>query len=393
MTRPAPLGYHRSVPAPRSGARPWIAAGALLLTAVMCRPCTAGAAQISYEVADGAVVQVIGRDANVTIRTWNRNTVQIDYPDGDAFTPTKGSLATRASFLIPTMNVEEHSPDGPFIATLLPEDFPVPKLPPGMHDVVKVTEDPRPADPGRPPNELTVTVPASTGLVNVRMTSGPVTLNDYHGTTIALAGRGRIVFNNVGGDAFVQPLNGEFYATGSTFDRLRIRSNRANQIFDACRVKQIEATTLTGNIVFDNGAFDPGLARFESDRGSIALGVNGGAQLGAHTLDGHVLTTLPAAPAADTAELGREQGEALQVAGGGPLVNVSSNHGNVMLYDGSLGDHHPAAPTSPWRSPYDLLLNGREAARRRPPQVHALAGPPQQHFRHWPQHRPRPPQQ
>ncbi len=251
------------------------------------------------------------------------------------------------------------------MATLLPEDFPVPKLRPGLHDVVRIAEDTPPVPPGRPlpTDHLTVTIPETTGLVNIRSGRGAVMLRDYHGTTIASAARGRVVFENVSGDAFVQPLGGHFYAVDSVFDRLRIRSNRADEVFDACRVKQIEATTLTGNIIFDNGVFEPGLARFESDRGSIALGVSGGAQLGAHTDDGHVLSALPAEPSPDA--LGRDDAEGAQlVGGGGPLVNASSVHGDLFLYNGSLADRRPEALPPAWRPMLDLLAANRARAHR-----------------------------
>jgi hypothetical protein len=366
MTRARAVEYHRNVPAPRSGARQWIAAGALLLSAVCFRPGSAGAATTSFDVSGQPVVQVIGRTAAVTIRTWNRDSVQVDYPDGD-LTLNKGTQQTRASFLIPAVNVEEdHGAEGPTIATLQPEDFPVPKLESGMHDVVHIAEVSQAAGP-RPPAHVTVMVPEGTGLVNIRAGRGTVRLIGYRGTTIAFVGRGRLSFEGVSGDAFVQlPLLGHFYATDSTFDRLRIRSNRADLVFDGCRARQIEATTLTGNIVYDNGAFDPGLARFESDRGSIALGVSGGAQLHAHTEDGHVFTELPTASAPPL--LGaRDDAEPQQIAGGGgPLVNVNSTHGDVILYDGSLADRRPASLAPAWHSMYDLLLTTRDQARRAP---------------------------
>jgi len=347
---------------------------------IFCWPRAAGAATASYDVSDQAVVQVIGRGAAITIRTWNRNTVQIDWPDGESFVPSKGIQATRSSFPIPTVSVEEQrTPEGSVMATLLPEDFPVPNLAPGMHDVVRVVEVGPPAEIGKPapPTELSVMIPESAGLVNVRSGKGDVTLSDYHGTTIAAVGRGRVIFNNVSGDAFVQPLNGHFYALNSTFDRLRIRSNRADEVFDACRVKQIEATTLTGNIVFDNGVFDTGLARFESDRGSIALGVNGGAQLGAHTQDGQVLTVLPVPSSAPV--IGRIESDSMQIAGnGGPLVSASSIHGNVFLYGGSLADRRPAALAPAWHPMYDLLVSNRDLARRNPEDARTLQSRPPQ---------------
>jgi hypothetical protein len=368
MTVRAAVGYHSIVPVSRSGVRRWIVAGALLSSALVGWPRGAAAATTSFDVTGQAVVQVIGHLASITIRTWDRDTVQIEWPDGAAFTAAKNTQPTRASFLIPTVSVaESHGREGTVTTTLLPEDFPVPRLTPGLHDVVRVVEArPPPFGTGKfppgPPANLTLMIPETVGLVNVRSDRGAVTLRDYHGTTIVADRRGRVTFNGVSGDAFVQPLNGNFYALDSTFDRLRIRSNRADQIFDACRVKQIEATTLTGNIIFDNGIFDPGLARLESDRGSIALGINGGAQVGARTVDGHLFTVLPAA--APSALIDRDDGEGLQVVGnGGPLVNASSNHGDLFLFDGSLTEPRPAMLRPQWRPMIDLLLTNRALTR------------------------------
>jgi hypothetical protein len=366
MTAPAAAGYHSIVPVSRSGAGRWIAAGALLASAIFGWPRGAAAATTSYDVGGQAVVQVIGHVASITIRTWNRDEVQIEWPDGAPFSATKNAQPTRASFLIPTVSVaESHGREGTVTTTLLPEDFPVPRLTPGLHDVVRVVEaHPPPFERGKlppgPPASLTLTIPETVGLVNVRSERGAVTLRDYHGTTIVADRRGPVTFDGVSGDAFVQPLNGNFYAFNSTFDRLRIRSNRADQIFDGCRVKQIEATTLTGSIIFDNGIFDPGLARLESDRGSIALGINGGAQIGARTVDGHLFTVLPAA--APAALIGRDDGDTVQVAGnGGPLVSASSNHGDLFLFEGSLTEPRPAMLGPQWRPMIDLLLTNRAA--------------------------------
>lgn len=292
----------------------------------------------------------------------------MEWPDGQRFIASRGSQETRPILLIPTISVEERLPEGSIVTTLMPEDFPVPKLTPGLHDVVRIVEVVGPATTTKaaPPAVLRVMIPESAGLVNVRSIKGEVRLTDYRGTTIATIGHGRVLFKNVSGDAFVQPLNGRFYAVNSTFDRLRIRSNRADQVFDECRVKQIEATTLTGNIVFDDGVFDPGLARFESDRGSIALGINGGAQVGAHTQDGHVLTVLPAAPPLPAA-IARNETDTVQiVGGGGPLITLSSNHGDVFLYNGSLADRRPGTLSAAWQSMYELLLANRNAGQRKP---------------------------
>lgn len=373
MTVRVAAGYHSIVPVSRSGLRRWIAAGALLSSAIVGWPRGAGAATTSYDVTGQAVVQVIGHAASITIRTWNRDTVQVEWPDGTPFTVTKNTRTTRASFLIPTVSVaESHGREGTVTTTLLPEDFPVPRLTPGLHDVVRVVEVVPPFAAGDvlsgPPAQLTLTIPETTGLVNVRSDRGAVTLRDYHGTTIVADRRGRVNFTGVSGDAFVQPLNGNFYALDSTFDRLRIRSNRADQVFDGCRVKQIEATTLTGNIIFDNGVFDPGLARLESDRGSIAVGVNGGAQVGTRTVDGHLYTALPAP--APSPPLEADASDALAVVGnGGPLVSAATNHGDIFLFNGSLTEPRPAMLGAPWRPMVDLLIANRTFPRRGPAAV------------------------
>jgi hypothetical protein len=386
MTVPAVVGYHRSVPASRSGAGRWIAAGALLAGVLSGCPRAAAAATTSYDVTGQVVVQVIGHAASIAIRTWSRDAVQIDWPDGAAFTTSKSTLATRPSFLIPTVNVAEaQGQEGTVTTTLLPEDFPVPRLLPGLHDVVRVLEMRPPLEPSAPapPAELRLMIPESTGLVNVRSDRGTVMLRDYHGTTIVADRRGRVTFNGVSGDAFVQPLNGNFYALDSTFDRLRIRSNRADQVFDGCRVKQIEATTLTGNIIFDNGVFDPGLARFDSDRGAIALGINGGAQIGAHTLDGRLLTSVPAGPPAPL--LGRDDSDSVEVVGnGGPLVSATSTHGDILLFEGSLTERRPAMLGAGWRPMIDLLQANRDFARRKPQLVDPQSRRQQSRPAHWP---------
>ncbi len=369
MTPKTGGGYHKGVTASRSGAWRWIVVGALVCSAIFGHPAAVRAATTSFDVNDQVVVQVIGRSAAITIRTWSRNTVQVDWPDGESFEAARATQQTRSSFLIPTITVAEYTtPSGPVMATLLPEEFPVPNLSPGMHDVVRIKQNAG-AEPAKsaPPGVLTVTIPVSTGLVNVRSGRGSIVLSDYHGTTIAAIGRGHIVLRGVSGDAFVQPLNGRFYAVDSDFDRLRIRSNRADQVFDSCRVKQIEATTLTGGILFDGGVFDAGLARFESDRGSIALGVAGGAQIGAHTQDGRIWTMLPPAqspqPIFGAAGNTGDSDSTQFVGNGGPLVNATTVRGNVFVYDGSLGDRRPAGLGAPWRPMYNLLVATRDDTR------------------------------
>jgi len=320
----------------------------------------AAASTTSYEVGDGAIVKLIARAASVTVKTWDRNTVQIDWTDGDPIVPFKGTqLITSTTFPILSQQVREfQSPAGVVLATLPPEDFPVPGLALGLHDIVRVQEVAPPAGIDRAPTELshvTLTIPASARILDVRVGRGDLSVSDYHGTTFAYANAVTALnFVHVGGDAFVQVLNGHFYAVDSSFNRLRVRSNHASLVFERCHIKEIDATSLTGNIVYDNGTFEPGLARFASDRGHVALGVNGSAQLAGHSQDGRVFSMQGAARTAAPSN------DASTVFGaGGPIVSASSNHGNVFFYDGSLADRR--AIDQPWRPVYGALMNERRA--------------------------------
>jgi hypothetical protein len=322
---------------------------------------------VTYPVGDQAVLQVWGNAAAVTIRTWDRDEVQVDDDDDSAFYRSRATVKTSASFPIPAVSEQRPIPGGTRIETLATEDFPVPKLAPRVHDAVRIrAAEPRP-DPGqRPPlPRLTIMIPESTGLVYVRLGHGSLTLRDYRGTSIVSLNHGRITFADVGGDAFVQPLNARFYATRSAFDRLRARSSSGDEIFDACRVREIEATTISGTILFDNGVFDPGLALFASSSGSIAVGVNGGAQIGAHTDDGRIWSMLHSLPPSPVMAASPSD-DGLQVAGdGGPLVNASTEHGNVFLYDGSLSGRPRSGLGEGWHPMLELLQAARP--RRRAP--------------------------
>jgi hypothetical protein len=368
MTARRAIAYHREVAGVRSGARHWWLAGALSLIAALDAPRAAAAATALFPVGDGAVVQISARSANVTIRTWNRRSVQVDWPDDAAFASTRMTVQTPDRLFIRAVSDEERiAPGERVMVTLEPEDFPLPHVAQIQHDAVRISQRPQAGNTakGVAPAGLTVMIPASTSLLSVHLTRGTVILHDYRGTTNAALRNGRIVFDGVSGDAFVQPLNGRFYARNSSFDYLRIRSNGADEVFDACRVKVIEATTLTGNILFDDGIFDPGLARFESERGSIALGVSGNAQLGAHAGDGRVLSALP--PAADPPLIVPPQPgfDRTHIVGdGGPLVNALSANGSVFLYAGSLVDRAAGELGSAWRPMFDLLAQTRRMARR-----------------------------
>ena len=122
--------------------------------------------------------------------------------------------------------------------------------------------------------------------------NGKLDVDGYHGgTLIAMTRIGAVTLSNLGGTVFAQTFRGPIVARASTFDRVRARSLFGNVTFERCNVRQIEATTVAGSIVYDRGSFAPGLARFESIDGNVAIGASGNVQYGAHAMgDGRVYT-------------------------------------------------------------------------------------------------------
>jgi hypothetical protein len=333
-----------------------VAASVVFLLAQLGWPATAGAAASSFDVGDQALVQIVLPEADLSIKTWDRNTVKVEGPDADAVLVTRGLSPVQSVVRIPALTVIEGETRADAVAaTLQPEDFPIGVSAPGLHDAINIGPA-APANPQLPPR-VTVTIPATTRKLFVRVTHGLLALNDYHGTSIIYTGNAAVTLTHVGGDAFVQANNAVVNMNDSNFNLLRARTNRAELIFERCHVRQIDATTLTGAIVYDNGTFEPGLAHFESDRGNIALGVNGNAQLVAHSDPGRVFSTFPGGhPEGITGE------ERAQVGTGGLVVSASTGSGNVYLYDGALAGRH--SDQSAWR-PVHQALNGKRAAERR----------------------------
>jgi len=197
-------------------------------------------------------------------------------------------------------------------------------------------------------------IPASTALLDARLRGGVgiISIDDYHGGTLFVASPGGGTrLTNVMTAAFVQMMNGRLEVNGSSFDRLRARGNNANFVFEHDRARQIELTTVSGSIVYDDGTFDPGLARFESTNGSIAIGVAAGAQVGARSNDGHVYSMWDRRTPVD--QLGDNE-ESATIAGGGPVVNAVTGRGNVYLYDGALATRQTLPPE--WRPVRQALV-------------------------------------
>jgi len=338
-------------------ARHW-AAGAAFLTLVVLSAGTANAGTSTIEVGNQAVVQVWARTgSDIAVRTWERPAVQIDTDDDQIQVARRplafGTVQQPMSVPIPVQNIQFRDANGnPTAGTLPPEDFPLASdMRAGVHDLVHINAGEN--------THTTVTVPAGAAIVDARIYgNGQITVNNYHGGTLFVWGNNGVArLENVSAATFAQMLNGRLVAFDSSFERLRARGNTAAMFFERCRAKQIEVTTHSGPIVFDNGTFEPGLARFESTNGLIAIGVDGNAQVNGRTQDGHVLAMFDQRPRFDQ----RAEGDATATIGaGGALVNAVTGHGNVFLYDGALANRRAVPPE--WRQLFAALQRQATAA-------------------------------
>ncbi|HEX3464696.1 MAG TPA: hypothetical protein VHS78_11665 [Candidatus Elarobacter sp.] len=339
----------------------WTTAGLVVLilcVAAVLGPVRAGSSAL--DVGDQVVVNLMvrGRGNEITVRTWDRPSVQVEYADDTAPVVdrrTAGFGNGRIPFVqqIPPQLYALRDRDGlPNPGALAPEEFPYAGIRGGPHDVVRIEA---------PENSrLVVTVPASTAVLAVRAGGSQTVIDGYRGANLlVIQNQGRVQLTNATTTAFVQLNNGVVYAADSTFERVRVRGVTAHDVFERCRSKQIEATSVMGSIVYDGGSFDPGLARFESMTGNIALGVTSAAQLNGRSADGHVYTMFDRRAGANIEQHG--DGEAIAtVGGGGPLVSAMSVRGNVYFYDGSLLSRRSVAPE--WRTVHQLFNAHRRAA-------------------------------
>jgi len=341
---------------------PWFVA--ILCAAPALLPAMAHAqAQNLGAVGPGPIVRIVLGSGAVNLRTWDRQSVAVDDPSSVTtrrFTVEANSVQST----IPILAGRVAGPSGP--VELPEESFAVSTIAPGTHDVVALR--------GQSAN-ITVTVPQNAALVTVQMGQGNISVADYRqGTFVARVRNGSVHLQNVGGDGYVQVMRGPITADGSTFNRLRMRSGTGDVVFANCRSKQIEVTSVRGSIVYDGGSFEPGLARFESQSGNVALGVNGGAQLAAHAAGGRVLTSFESG----TQVSGRDGEQQAIVGGGGPLVNATSGSGSVYLYGGQFASHRLTADWQPVRGA--LASTGHpvpsEAAPGRALPSHPIAQPP-----------------
>ena len=300
---------------------------------------------------DGTVAPIVRiniRQGDVTVRTWDRDAVSVL---GDPSLSVDKHTSQQSGQLV-SIPIPELAPPANVAArvgdafSLPPETFVTSTVPPGPRDVVVIkSTDPAARGP------VTVLVPSDAVFVFAHVGNGKLDVDGYHGgTLIAMTRIGAVNLSNLGGTVFAQTFRGPIVARASTFDRVRARSLFGNVTFERCNVRQIEATTVAGSIVYDRGSFAPGLARFESIDGNVAIGASGNVQYGAHAMgDGRVYTNFTGRVSVDA-----RNGQTSAIVGdGGPVVTATSQGGSVFLYDGTLRNRGQLPPE--WQPAVDTL--------------------------------------
>jgi len=347
--------YDTAVDVLQARALRWIAAGLGVFLACLLAPAApAVAGTSSWDVGDQAVVRVFvrGKGNSVEVREWDRPAVQIEWTDYvtpviDRSLVTFGTVRNPLSQQVPPQlySARDNTGLAGIGQTLPPEEFPYQGFRPGVHDVLRVMV--------AQGSHMIVTVPASTGLLDLRVGGGQTVVEGYRGANLyVLQGTGRVQLDGATTTAFVQLNYGVFFAVDGSFDRIRVRGIGAQDVFEHCRTNQIEASSISGTIVYDGGSFDPGLARFDSQTGNVALGVTSPAQLTGRSDTGHVYTMFDQRGGANVDQHGDGDATA-SVGSGGPLVNALSTHGNVFLYDGTMSSRRTVAPE--WRPVHQVF--------------------------------------
>jgi hypothetical protein len=300
----------------------------LLVALLASWPALARAQQV-IAVGASPVIRLQMRTGSLTIHTWNRRQVQIT-----------SSAPVRARHLDPQVVADTLPPEVTIFDTsiltangaivLPPESFPLGPLIAAEHDGVLIFGGDRGAS-------VTLTIPASTALLWTVVGAGSITIDGYrNGTFVALLHNGAMHLNDAGGDGYAEVARGPMFVQNAAFNRIRARTATGNIVFENCNARQILATSVNGSIAYDNGTFVPGIARFESENGNVAIGIaGGGALIDAHSAAGRVYSGF-----SNSAAVNGSETDAQAIVGpGGPVVTAASVRGGVYLYDGALRSH------------------------------------------------------
>lgn len=300
----------------------------VLLALLASWPAHARAQQV-FNVANTPVIRMQMRSGTLTIRTWDRNAVQVQSSApvrARQFGPQAVANALPPEVTIPSTVIQ--TLNGP--ALLPPESFALGSVLDSPHDGVVIFGGDQDAD-------VTLTIPTSTALIWAVVGRGGITLQNYRGGTfVALVHTGVLQIQNAGGNGYAQVARGPLFVKDSAFNLIRTRTAVGNIVFENSNVRQIEASSIDGSIAYDNGTFVPGIARFESQNGNIAIGIaGGGARIDAHSSGGRIFSGFEGGGAVS----GSPTDAQAVVGNGGPVVTVNSGRGGVYLYNGSLRNH------------------------------------------------------
>ncbi|MEO6834548.1 MAG: DUF4097 family beta strand repeat-containing protein [Candidatus Tumulicola sp.] len=304
----------------------WWRGAAGLFLALSCWMVLAAGANADEQIGVGPTpwLDVQLGTGTLTVKTWDRPQVQVvtdgrvdvRHIDAAVADPRIPRQYTAWSQTVATDHGDVTMPE---------ESFLLPQLQGSSHDEVVA----------RGQGNTTIVVPRGTALVTAHVGTGALRLQNYHGVFMAHVRDGGVSMNHVDGSGYIESLRGPVTATNSSFNRLRVRTATGNMLFRDCTSRQIEASSNYGSIVYDNGTFQPGLAHFESVHGNVALGVRGGAQIGAHSGSGHIMSSFR-----NGAQMrGGHNTTQATVHGGGPMVTAVSKNGSVYLYNGSVRSH------------------------------------------------------
>lgn len=300
-----------------------------------------------YAVGPSPVLNVNINGGAITIRTWDRQSVQVE-STGDPQVQQFGAAAVGRNLPreLPVFAGTIDTPRGPL--TLPEETFVLTPLASEPHDGVVVKGN---------GGATTITIPQNTALVVVRSGSALVNIDGYrNGTFFVRVQNGAVHVQNCGGEGFVQVMRGPVVINDAAFSRLRARTAQGNMIFEHVRAKQIEASSVAGSMIFDNGSFEPGLARFETQYGHLAMGIGSGdVQIGAHSNAGRIMTDFTRHANVES----RGTDGTVSLGSNGPNVNVSAG-GGVFLYDGSLATR--ANHGQGWNQLHQLFTRVKERA-------------------------------
>jgi hypothetical protein len=288
----------------------------------------------SIETSSTPVINVALSGGHVVVKTWADDRVLVASTSGVTWTYLSPEKTVGGIPKLISVDAQRITKRGK-VGHLPAEVFQLPHLV-GPHDLIRVVGE----------GNVTLTIPAGSPIVVIRVTHGSAVMRGYRGTFFVNDRIGSVRFKGVSGTGFAQTLHGTITALDSSFDRIRVRSGTGGILFERCVARQIVATSAFGDIAFDNGSFQPGLARFESKYGDVALGIaNRGATVRAHSKGGAVRTTF--ASAGSAAANPPLHDDDVTVGNGAARITASSLSGSIYIYNGSIAEHPTYARAFP----------------------------------------------